>query len=492
MGAKIMKRRQFLKQLGGASAAVAALALDNPLKPAFRIAHADHATFANRKTLVCVYLRGGIDGINTVVPHGYPAGTGYYDPGFRPTIAVPKPNLVNPEAALDLGTGAPSDPANGLGLHPAMATMHQMYLNGNLAVMPAVHYANASRSHFSGQQYTESAKIDLETSGWLQRYLADSVAGAAPGAMRGAGISSGLPQSLRGQSEIVSTFSDLRNFELGIADGADEAEILAGLVSVYNQTADPQRLYASIMHDFGRVTINDLDIVQELNNAHSPGLDPDTYTTSSTTSDYSNSTFARQLKQTALLIKAEVGLEVACLSRGGFDTHSNQGILGGSHAGSIADVSNNVGAFFDDLNADGMMDNVLLMLMSEFGRTAYENGSRGTDHAHATSYFVAGSSNTINGGVYLGHENLGGAGGNPDFSAPITDWINYDPIADANMVNGRYMNHTIDYQNVFGEILSGFLDANYFGNAQDGGNTTLPTLLPEFNYSDQNKPGFLA
>lgn len=484
-----MKRRQFLKQLGGASAAVAALALDNPLKPAFRIAHADHATFSGRKTLVCVYLRGGIDGINTVVPHGYDMGTGYYDPGFRPTIAVPKPGTAS-DAALDLSSPFPG--GNGLGLHPAMGAMHQMYLNGNLAVMPAVHYTNASRSHFSSQQYTESAKFDLETSGWLQRYLADSSATAASGAMRGAGISSGLPQSLRGQSEIVSAFNDLRNFELGITNGADEAEILAGLNSVYDQTADPQRLYASVMHDFGRVTINDLDIVQELNSAHSPGLDPDTYVTSSTTSDYSNSTFARQLKQTALLIKAEVGLEVACLSRGGFDTHSNQGILGGSHAGSIGDVSNNIRAFYDDLNADGRMDDVLVMVMSEFGRTAYENGSLGTDHAHATCYFVAGTQNTLKGGVYLGHENLGGSGGSPDFNTPILDWIAYDPIADANMVNGRYMNHTIDYQNVFGEILSGFLDANYFGNGQDGGNTTLPTLLPEFNYSDLNKPGFLV
>lgn len=474
-----MKRRQFLKQLGGASAAVAALALDNPLKPTFRIAHADHATFSNRKTLVCVYLRGGIDGINTVVPHGYPAGTGYYDSGFRPTIAVPKPNLLNPEAALDLG--------GGLGLHPAMTAMHTMFGQGNLAVMPAVHYANASRSHFSGQQYTESAKFDLETSGWLQRYLADSSSAAAPGAMRGAGISSGLPQSLRGQSEIVSAFSDLRNFELGIVNTADEAEILAGLVSVYNQTPDPQRLYASIMHDFGRVTINDLDIIQELNTAHSPGLDPDTYTTASTTSDYTNSTFARQLKQTALMIKAQVGLEVACLSRGGFDTHSNQGILGGSHSGSIGDVSNNLGAFFDDLNADGMMDNVLVMIMSEFGRTAYENGSKGTDHAHATSYFVAGTASTLNGGVYLGHENLSGRGGSPDLNAPITDWIAYNPLADANMVNGRYLNHTIDYQNVFGEILSGFLSSNYSGSPQD-----LSTLLPEFTYSDIDKVGFLA
>ena len=368
-----------------------------------------------------------------------------------------------------------------------MTAMHQMYMNGNLAVMPAVHYVNASRSHFSGQYYTESAQVNLDTQGWLQRYLVDSTANASTNAMRAAGISADLPQSLHGDSELVSVFNDLRNFELGISNTADEAAVLAGLTAAYNQAADPSRLYADILHEFGRVTLNDLAIIQKLNTAHSPDLDPDLYTTASLSSDYSTSTFARQLKQTALLIKADVGLETACLSRGGFDTHSNQGVFNGSQGNSIKDVSDNISAFFDDLDADGRMDDALVLVMSEFGRTSFENGSFGTDHAHATSYFVAGTTNTLNGGVYLGNENLGGAGGVPDVNSPITDWISYDPLNVANMVNNRYLNHTIDYQNVYGEILNGFLSANY-----GAGSPSLSSLLPEFSYSDTNKVGFLV
>ena len=135
------------------------------------------------------------------------------------------------------------------------------------------------------------------------------------------------------------------------------------------------------------------------------------------------------------------------------------------------------------------MDNVIVLLMSEFGRTSFENGSFGTDHAHATIQFVAGTNTTINGGVYLGHENKTGVTGSiPDITAPITNWIDYDPLNVANMLNnGRYLNHTINYQNVFGEILSGFLNANY-----GSGLPNLGTLLPEFAYEDANKVGFLS
>jgi uncharacterized protein (DUF1501 family) len=135
------------------------------------------------------------------------------------------------------------------------------------------------------------------------------------------------------------------------------------------------------------------------------------------------------------------------------------------------------------------MNDVIVVLMSEFGRTSYENGSFGTDHAHATCYFVAGTTSTINGGVYLGHQNLSGVTGSvPDINNPITDWIAYDPLNDANMLNnGRYLNHTIDYQNVFGEILSGFLGANY-----GGGSPNMGTLLPNYSFSDLAKVGFLV
>ena len=428
---------------------------------------------------------------NGFFEHGYDAGVGYYHPEFRPTIAIPKPGNLG--GAINLANGYLNEA--GLGLHPNMTAMHDLYTTGNLVVMPAVHYPGASRSHFSGQHFTESANVNLESDGWLHRYLADSTQGSI-GTMRAAGIGTDvgndLPQALRGDSEIVSVFSDLRNFELGVANAADEQSILAGLTAAYNQSADPERLYAQILHDFGKVTVNDLGVIRDLNDNHSD-LDPDTYDTSDPANPYTTSGFGLQLKHTALLIKAGVGLEVACINRGGFDTHSNQGALDGAQGDRIQDVSDNVAAFFHDLNFDGFMDDVLVMTVSEFGRTSFENGSFGTDHAHATCWFLVGTTNTIIPGVYLGHDNSGGlgiqplAGSTPDPSVPISDWINYDPLHVDNMINGRYLNHTIEYQNVYGEVLTRFLNANY-----NGGTQNLPALLPEFTYSAASRVGFLV
>ena len=117
-----MKRRQFIKSMAGAAGAAAGFSMNYPFQPLFKLARAHTPSFG-QKTAVVVYLRGGCDGINTVVPHGYGAGNGYYDPGFRPTIAIPEPNLAYPEACLDLGSGSPGDTGNGLGLHPAMSGM---------------------------------------------------------------------------------------------------------------------------------------------------------------------------------------------------------------------------------------------------------------------------------------------------------------------------------------------------------------------------------
>lgn len=485
-----MKRRQFIKNMAGAAGAAAGFSMNYPFQPLFKLARAHTPSFG-QKTVVAIYLRGGNDGINTVVPHGYPAGTGYYDPGFRPTIAIPKPNGGDPTACLDIG--------GGLGLHPGMSGMHQMFLDGHLAIMPAVHYPSASRSHFSGQQYTESAAANLTSEGLFNRVLQDTGTLPTPGNVRAMGVGSDLPHILRG-NEIVSVFNNLTSFELGIT-GDDEAEVLNRLTSIYNQSADPAYVYSGMLHDFGRVTINDLAIIKDLNdNPHTPDLDPDSYVSAGSV-PYTTSTFNRQMSQTALLIKAGVGLEAASLSRGGFDDHSNQAptILSGPHFNALDDVSNGLAAFFSDLdtnNADTgapYMDDVIVVILSEFGRTSFENGSFGTDHAHATSWFVAGTQNTINGGVYLGRQNSqygnpGGvsSGGIPN-GADITDWIAYDPLNVDNMINGRYLNHTIDYQNVFGEIIDNFLIDNY-----GGGSPSMGYLLPQFTYSDVDKVGFLV
>ena len=496
-----MKRRQFIRALGAASAAVAGFSLDSSLKFGFSTAHAAHTPIFG-KTMVVVYLRGGNDGINTVIPYGTEdtEGSGYYRPGFRDTIQIAAPDGANPAAALDLditipGTHPQSFSA-GMGFHPAFAGgLYDLYQGGNLAIMPATHYANASRSHFSGQQFTESAKADLLTDGVFNRYLVDSGT-PSPGIIRGVGLSSTLPHMLRGD-QLVSAFSDLRGFELGISNLDNESEVLAQLIEVYNQNPDVNFSYSNLLHEFGEVTLRDLDIVAELNDGTHTELDPDGYEVAN---GYGTSTFARQIAQTALLIKAGRGLEVASLSKSGFDWHSNQGggEPTGNHYKSLKDVSDGLKSFFDDLSVNNpetgspYMDNVLVMICSEFGRTSYENGSFGVDHAHATPWMVLGATANVNGGVYLGHKNpISNTDpdynfGNPGTTA-IPNWADNLPLADANMINARYLNHTIDYRNLYGEIFANFLIENYAV-----GNPDMSTLLPGFTYADATKIGFLV
>lgn len=346
--------------------------------------------------------------------------------------------------------------------------------------MPAVHYANASRSHFSGQKYTENAQSNLGKDGWLNRYLQISTSRLAD-LLRAVGIGSDLPQAFRG-SEIVSVFYDLRSFELGISNPADEAAVLARLATVYGQTPGSDRLYAQMFHDFGRVTLSDLAVVKALVNT--TGLDPDTNDTGGDIS-YPNTTFWQQMKQTALLIKAGVGLEVASLSIGGWDNHSNQGGATGTQANRLGEFAQGIHALFDDLDAAGLMNDVLVLTMTEFGRTSKENGSFGTDHAHAAAWFAVGKNvldgGSLNGGLFLGKEKTT-VGGDPD-GDPIENWIDHDPLDPLKMVSGRYLDHTIDYRNVYGEVLERFLGITAVGE--------LGFVMPS-GHTFGNGPGFLV
>ena len=356
-----MQRRDFLKLMLSSSVAGSAWLLDDSLR--FKTAQAAAAP----KTLVVIFQRGGCDGLNVVVPY---ADSDYYR--LRPMIAIPTPGKTN--GALDL---------NGyFGLHPAMQGLQRLYQQQQLAVFPAVHYPQASFSHFDSQHFIESGAIRSDLEGWMNRHLASSMNSTG---MRGVGFGNELAQALRG-SVVVSSLRDLANFDLGLSD-SEEMRLSSRLNTVYAQHPQDANPYAKLLQQTGQTLLRDLELTRQ--------IDPKAYRPANG-AVYPANLFGSQLQQTAQLIKQGVGLEVASIDLGGWDTHSGQGGAVGAQANLLKNFADGIAAFCLDLGTT--MQNVLVLTMTEFGRTAEENGSGGTDHGNASAWFAVGG--RVKGGIY--------------------------------------------------------------------------------------------
>lgn len=380
------------------------------------------AQLVNLPTLVVVFQRGGCDGLNTVVPYG---DEEYYN--LRPTIGIQPPDPEDPQSALDLD--------GFFGLHPSLSGLKGIFDDGNLAVMPAVQYPGYSRSHFDSQNFIESGIRENNRDGWLNRYLSTS---AGSGQLRAVHFGGSLAQALRGPIP-VSSFSSISAFNLGLPSG-EESELTDTVLPVYQQ-ASQQTHYRDLVREFGLVQFNNLDVVRSIDTASYQPANG---------AQYPNNGYGRQLREIAQLIKSGVGLEAATVNIGGWDTHSNQGggEPDGRQARGFRNFGDGIAALYTDLGT--MMDNVVILTMTEFGRTSRENGSFGTDHGVASSWFAAGAG--INGGVY----NPGGWPG----------------LAPEQLIQERFLDYNIDYRDVLGDLLLGHL-----------GNNNLATVLPGHSYS---------
>ena len=422
-----MRRRDFLAKLTASTLAAGSLLFDNPFRPRFRIANAQAAT---GKTLIVVFQKGGCDGLNTVVPYTDP---NYYN--LRPTIGIAPP-FNGAESAIYLDQD--------FGLHPGLSAFESIYQAGDLAILPTVHYPDATRSHFDGQFLVESAPPQGQqgVDGWLNRHLVSRPSSAPlPAVGFATGEDSSLPDSLRGQA-IVSTFSDMTTFNLGL-EAAEETTLLQRLQPIYEQNADPSKIYAQQVHDFGRAVIDDLNLIADIDfNGYIPANG----------AVYPSTDLGRSMKQTAQLIKEGVGLEVAALTRHGWDLHKNQGggESTGKHYDRLADFGDSIAALYQDLG--GLMTDVVILTMTEFGRKVKENQSGGTDHGHAAAWFVV--SPNVTGGIYLG-----------------SGWPGLAP----EQLNNKALAHTLDYRDVYAEVLLRHL-----------GNTNLATVLPGHSYTPIN------
>jgi len=326
--------------------------------PMPRLAFAPRTTAPRGDVLVVVFLRGAADVLNMVVPHAEDA---YY--ALRPVLAIPRPDdrRAAPEERV-------ADLDGFFGLHPAMRPLLDAWEARHLAIVHACGAPDESRSHFKAMELMERGVQQEQgpASGWIGRHLASLDTGN-PSPLRAIGLGDMPPRSLRGRVP-VSALRSIADFHLQGAPGA-----------VAHMQALLGRLYSGgdALAALGRETLAIMRTVQRLSAArYQPAH----------RARYPESAFGAALRQVAMLVKAEVGLEVAAVDAGGWDTHFAQGGSRGQMARLLADLSAGLAAFHADLLE--YWPRLTLVTMSEFGRRAAENGSLGTDHGHGSMMMV--------------------------------------------------------------------------------------------------------
>jgi uncharacterized protein (DUF1501 family) len=387
-----MNRRQFLNR---AAAAVATLPTYTP-----RIAFAPRQSAPCGDVLVCVFLRGAADVLNMLVPHGEEA---YYRD--RPTLAIARPDDLR---------AAPSLRAHDLdgffGLHPALLSLLPGWQAKDLAFVQACGAPDESRSHFQAMELMERG---VEThsglaSGWIGRHLATLDTGnGSP--LRALGLGEQVQRALYG-SIPATALRSIVDFHFG-----------GTLPAQYSFHQALGRLYADDPR-LNAVAQGTLDVAETLLTLDSLGY------RAANDAQYPESDFGMGLRQIAMLMKAEVGLEVACIDLDGWDTHFAQGGSRGLMAGLLADLAQGLAAFYADVHAQ--KDRLLVVVMSEFGRRLRENGALGTDHGHGSMMLLLGDG--VVGGKIHG---------------------NWPGLAAEQLVGPGDLAVTTDYRDVLGELL---------------------------------------
>jgi uncharacterized protein (DUF1501 family) len=331
-----------------------------------RLAFAPQNTAPRGDTLVVVFLRGAADVLNMVVPHGEDA---YYE--LRPALGIPRPDdsKVKPaERAIDLD--------GFFGFHPTMQSLLDAWQSEHLAIIHACGAPDESRSHFKAMELMERGVDDERgpASVWIGRHLATLNTGnSSP--LRAVGMGTRPQRSLSGTVP-VSALRSIADFHLG-GDPRALQQMRQALNTVYADDV------------LGQDTLSIMDTLET--------LDPLTYTASQN-ARYPDSEFGLALKQTAMLIKAEVGLEISAIDVGGWDTHFAQGSTSGLMPNLMEDLAEGLAAFHADMRDH--MNDLTVVTMSEFGRRASENGSLGTDHGHGSMMMVLGGN--VHGGKVHG------------------------------------------------------------------------------------------
>jgi uncharacterized protein (DUF1501 family) len=444
----MMVGRRDLLKAGGMTALGFGLNLIAPSASLRRLL----AETADDTKLVFIFQRGGNDAVNTVIPYGDPE----YNNGNRPTLFIPR------ATALDLGNDF-------AGLHPRMAPMMDIFnhsdLNGvpglgNLAVIHRVGYAGHSQSHFDSQHYWETGVPGDGgfDEGMLYRQIALTM-NPAENSLVATAISGSQLTALKGPLPVPTirdpetfTFSGdpvkVRKF-IGQLPDTPGGPGGTGLLGAYGGPADfPGKPYRDLVYGTGLALADAINIVQEAV-AQGPYAPVEAAV-------YPGGSFGEKLMNVAMLLK-RTPVRVLGLNIGGWDTHTNQGQINGRHGNLLAQVAQGFQALYHDLQ--DQWDKLLIVTMTEFGRTSKENGSRGTDHGQACVMFAAGG--RVQGGVY---------------NCDAGTWADGDLFSRRN----RYVLHNTDYRAVFAEIFTA-----HFGT----GDTMLEAIIPGYTQAATDNPG---
>jgi len=396
----MLNRRVFLKN--------SALAMFGVGAAPHWLARAAEGAESRKKILVAIFQRGAADGLNVVVPYGDP---NYYS--LRPNIAVPKSDVIELDGFF--------------GLHPSLSALKPMFDAKHLAIVQATGSPDPTRSHFDAQDYMESGtpgrKATLD--GWLNRAIPPEKGLVSP--VRAVSLGANLPRTLRGPNPAIAV-SNLNEFQIRDTQSSNTFE------GMYEGTLD------KVLKNTGRETFDAVKILQSVQKQN--------YTPSGD-AKYPNGRFGQSMMQIARLIKANVGVEVAFADVGGWDTHVNEI---GQLTRLLSEFGNGLGAFYQDLG-DRMQD-VVLVTMSEFGRTARENGNLGTDHGHANCMFVMGGD--VKGGKVYGK---------------------WPGLEKEQLYEGRDLNITTDFREVLGGLVTRHLGARNLAKVFP--NFSAPESMPQ-------------
>jgi uncharacterized protein (DUF1501 family) len=413
-------RRYFLKQGGVAMVGLSAM-------PAFLQRAVAATPMPNKKQLVVLFQRGAADGLNIVVPFGE---SNYYR--LRPSIAIPQPKRGGGDAAIDLD--------GFFGLHPSLAPLEPLFHKNQLAIVHAAGSPDPTRSHFDAQDFMESGTPGLKSTedGWLNRTL-ETVPEENASPFRAVAMGPNLPRMLHGSAPAIA-LPDLKQFKVMAQAPGMNQMVEGGFEAMYAQSVD------HALQGTGTETFEAIDLLRK--------ADPAKYQPENG-AQYPTSRLGQSLQQIGQLLKANIGVEILFVDCGGWDNHVNEGGVQGQLSNLLKDLGSGLAAFHQDMG-DRMQD-IVVVTMSEFGRTAKENGNRGTDHGHANCMFLMGGD--VRGGQVYGK---------------------WPGLNDRQLNEGRDLALTTDFRSVVGEVLSKHI-----------GVKDLSTVFPGFDNNPHKFTGLI-